>query len=143
MPLTDKKSIETIMKDGSLRPKLGLSKESVAESSVRDGGKPINSRNNLLAGLLPTDPLLFDVKKARISREKATLSTICQLLKSSQKVSFPKASGKREDPLLTIPKKGDLKVSNKSVSFSQQSCEVTASQITKQYSKAILNTNLN
>jgi hypothetical protein len=144
MPTVEKKAVESAAKDPVSKHKAIFSKDNIAESTVKDGMAMGNSKNNLHSTVGTTDLQLFEGKRARIAREKATLTTICQLLKNSQHEPFSKSGMKRADetPIISS-KKPDPKFSNKSISFTQRSCEVTASQITKKFSKAIFNTNLN
>jgi hypothetical protein len=141
--LTNKKVLEPLGKDLPIKPKPVSSKDTKLEQSAKDQATLANSKPNLMTSVGTTDLQIFEGKRARIAREKATLTTICQLLKTNQDI-LPKTISKRQDDtIFTQPRKGDPRFSNKSISFSQRSCEVTASHITKQFSKAIFNTNLN
>lgn len=137
-PLADLKAIEVDMRVDKQCKKSAKFEKSLALTNGLAKTGLNQSKQSLHSTIGATDTQAFEGRRARIAREKATLTTICQMLKSANPKPTKAPVAKTEDGGIgQLCQKRYTISTNRSASFGQRSYEITASYISKKFSKGL------
>jgi hypothetical protein len=141
VPVVQTKAINIDVKGDINLKNSGRFDQNIGQTSNINKAVSSASKQSLYSMVVNTDSEVFEGRRAKIAKEKATLTTICKMLKSSITKEPKTVLSKNTDTTFGYLAEKRYNIStNRSISFGQGSYEITASYISKKFSKGLFGT---